>query len=209
MTDAEEWLTVPQAARRLGIGDRQAYRHAGKLSDDDVKASDTGQRLVRLSALARQTGVTVRQTGGTEEGQQQKQGASDITSDNTLQPSDITVNLSDRMTDTLSDSVSDIAAVENLRRELQQSEKDRLRAEDENRFMREQLALAMSGWREEQRRSKDLAQQLKQLPAPGEPADTPQPDADTPAVQQTPESVVTADGKRPGLFARIWKAIKD
>ena len=53
---------------------------------------------------------------------------------------------------------------------LRDSRKDLARVEDENRFMREQLALAMSGWREEQRRSREYEKRMKELVAPTESA---------------------------------------
>lgn len=49
--NGEEWVTVSEAARRLGVSDRQAHRYAGKLSDIDRQKADTGPLRVRLSAL--------------------------------------------------------------------------------------------------------------------------------------------------------------
>lgn len=51
MNDAGEvWVTVPEAARRLGIGERQARRWAGRLPDAD--RTETGRvRRVRLAAI--------------------------------------------------------------------------------------------------------------------------------------------------------------
>lgn len=84
MSDSDEWETVPESAKRLGIGERKAHRHAAKLSDSDIKVSDS---------LSLET--------------------------------------------------------ERLRRDL-------ARGVDENQFMREQLSMAMSDWREEQRRTREL-----------------------------------------------------
>lgn len=47
----EEFLTVPLAAARLGIGERRAYRLTGKLSDSQKRqqVSDSGKRLTLVS----------------------------------------------------------------------------------------------------------------------------------------------------------------
>jgi hypothetical protein len=45
------FVTVSEAARALGISDRQALRYAGRLSDADRRASETGPTRVRLEAL--------------------------------------------------------------------------------------------------------------------------------------------------------------
>ena len=49
-----EFVTVAEAARRLGIGERRAYRLTEKLSDSDKQVSDTGKRqtLVNVNALS-------------------------------------------------------------------------------------------------------------------------------------------------------------
>lgn len=33
--DVPEWVTVPDAARKLGLADRTPQRYAGKLADND------------------------------------------------------------------------------------------------------------------------------------------------------------------------------
>jgi hypothetical protein len=52
---ASQWLTTSQAARALGISDRQARRYAARLSSDDRREADTasGSRPahVRLEAM--------------------------------------------------------------------------------------------------------------------------------------------------------------
>jgi len=52
---ASQWLTTSQAARVLGISDRQARRYAARLSSDDRREADTasGSRpaYVRLEAM--------------------------------------------------------------------------------------------------------------------------------------------------------------
>lgn len=56
--DAGEFVTVPVAARRLGISERTAQRHAAKLADSDRQTPTVGAKLVRLSALAALSGKT-------------------------------------------------------------------------------------------------------------------------------------------------------
>ena len=60
-----EFVTVAEAARALGISDRQARRWAGRLSDGDRKPDGRGGRLVRVSALNLLRGST---GGRTSEG---------------------------------------------------------------------------------------------------------------------------------------------
>jgi len=50
--------------------------------------------------------------------------------------------------------------------EAEQALKDVERLTGENDFLRQQLAQAVAGWRDEQRRVKELEQRLKELPAP-------------------------------------------
>ena len=161
----EEWLTVPEAARRLGIGERKAYRQTAKLSDSDVKVSDTGQRLVRQSAMGCLTEGRTRRAEATSSPLPQSvleaapvsqlSDAAPLVSDTTLRLSDTGGRLSD-------------TTARQPDAEVQLLRKDLARVEDENRFMREQLALAMSGWREEQRRSREYEKRMKELTGPAE-----------------------------------------
>jgi ParB-like chromosome segregation protein Spo0J len=48
----DEWLTIAQAARRLGVSDRTGRRYAARLADSDRQQADSGPVRVRLSALA-------------------------------------------------------------------------------------------------------------------------------------------------------------
>ena len=52
--------------------------------------------------------------------------------------------------------------------EAEQSQKERARLEEENGFLRQQLAHAVAGWRDEQRRVKDMEQRMKELTGPPE-----------------------------------------
>ena len=52
MTDNTEWLTVAEAARRLGLSDRHARRLVDRLDDADRLKQATGPLRVRLAALA-------------------------------------------------------------------------------------------------------------------------------------------------------------
>lgn len=56
MNDVPEFVTVPDAARRLGLNERTAQRYANKLADSDRQDGDSpqgvGMRRVRLSAMA-------------------------------------------------------------------------------------------------------------------------------------------------------------
>ena len=52
--------------------------------------------------------------------------------------------------------------------EAEQSQKERARLEEENGFLRQQLAHAVAGWRDEQRRVKDIEQRMKELTGPPE-----------------------------------------
>ncbi len=54
---ADDWVTVAEAARRLGIGERRAYRLASGLSDTDRRLSDNRRTLVRQSALSAAAGI--------------------------------------------------------------------------------------------------------------------------------------------------------
>ena len=52
MTDNTEWLTVAEAARRLGLSVRHARRLVDRLDDADRLKQATGPLRVRLGALA-------------------------------------------------------------------------------------------------------------------------------------------------------------
>lgn len=51
-TETTEWLTVAEAARRLGLSDRHARRLTDRLADSDRLKEGTSPLKVRLSALA-------------------------------------------------------------------------------------------------------------------------------------------------------------
>jgi hypothetical protein len=63
---SDEWLTITQAAARLGIGERQTRRYAAKLAPEDRREAGhddghkTGSRpaYVRLSAMRAQRGAS-------------------------------------------------------------------------------------------------------------------------------------------------------
>jgi len=102
-------------------------------------------------------------------------------------------------------SLADLRDVARLR-------KDVTRLEDENRFMREQLGQAVAGWRDEQRRTKEIEQSLKSLPAPDE-VDGPEPPARpaaVPAPAPRQDAAPEEEGKRPpGLWASLWGWLAD
>jgi aminopeptidase N len=52
MDGADEFVTIAEAARRLGISERQAHRDAKRLSDSDRQTPDRGATRVRLTAFA-------------------------------------------------------------------------------------------------------------------------------------------------------------
>ena len=52
MTDTPEWLTVAEAARRLGLSDRHARRLVDRLDEADRLKQTTGPLRVRLAALS-------------------------------------------------------------------------------------------------------------------------------------------------------------
>ena len=52
MTDTLEWLTVAEAARRLGLSDRHARRLVDRLDEADRLKQGTSPLRVRLAALA-------------------------------------------------------------------------------------------------------------------------------------------------------------
>lgn len=52
MTDADEWLTISTAAKRLGISERQARRDVSHLPDSDRRTTGRGPARVRLKALS-------------------------------------------------------------------------------------------------------------------------------------------------------------
>ena len=52
MTDNTEWLTIADAARRLGLSDRHARRLVDRLDEADRLKQATGPLRVRLAALA-------------------------------------------------------------------------------------------------------------------------------------------------------------
>ena len=52
MTDNTEWLTVAEAARRLGLSDRHARRLVDRLDEADRLKTGTSPLRVRLAALA-------------------------------------------------------------------------------------------------------------------------------------------------------------
>ena len=52
MTDTPEWLTVAEAARRLGLSDRHARRLVDRLDESDRLKQGTSPLRVRLAALA-------------------------------------------------------------------------------------------------------------------------------------------------------------
>ena len=57
MSEADaEFVTVAEAARRLGISERQARHYAGRLPDSDRQTPDRGPVTVRLAAVAAQRG---------------------------------------------------------------------------------------------------------------------------------------------------------
>jgi hypothetical protein len=59
MVDKEEWLTIAQAAQRLGLAERQARRYAQHLPDScrtvDRTPAGRGRTLVNLAALSETT----------------------------------------------------------------------------------------------------------------------------------------------------------
>lgn len=55
----DEWLTVAEAAKRLGLSDRQVRRDVTRLSEDNRTKSDIGPVKVRLHALAFLRGMSV------------------------------------------------------------------------------------------------------------------------------------------------------
>lgn len=57
--EEDEWLTVAEAAKRLGLSDRQVRRDVTRLSEHDRTKSDIGPVKVRLHALAFLRGMSV------------------------------------------------------------------------------------------------------------------------------------------------------
>lgn len=51
MNEPDEWVTVAECARRLGIDQKQVRRYAGRLADTDRTPADTSPMSVRLSAV--------------------------------------------------------------------------------------------------------------------------------------------------------------
>lgn len=211
-----EWLTITQAAHKLGISERQARRYSGRLSGDDRRASGSGPARVRLTAMwallleARAlatsegrsapkpltTAIEEREMG-TEAG---ASGACPASAAIMSGPSPAGVRLG--------------SGTEPLPEwEQKQLRRDNARLEDENRFMREQLAQAVSGWRDEQRRVKELEQKLKELPAPAAigPETTPQAQATAPDGTERRAASATgigappraADSKAEGAWDRL------
>jgi len=66
VSEGEEFVTIAEAARQLGISERQTRRDAGRLSGDDRRVFDTGPMLVRLAALARLRGIGLPDGNSTE-----------------------------------------------------------------------------------------------------------------------------------------------
>ncbi len=67
---SDDFVSIPDAARLLGIGERRAYRIAARLSDSDKQLSDTGRVLVRQVALSKAAGgAFVSDTNTNESGQ--------------------------------------------------------------------------------------------------------------------------------------------
>lgn len=55
----DEWLTVAEAAKRLGLSDRQVRRDATRLSEHDRTKSDIGPVRIKLQALAFLRGMSI------------------------------------------------------------------------------------------------------------------------------------------------------
>ena len=194
MSDNDEWLTVAEAGKRLGISERQARRDVRLVSGADRRESGKGGLRVRLQALADVRGVAppreeVRQESGavSEDGRSMaEEGRRESGAEETGPPANTAQLL-----------------------------KDVTRLEDENRFMREQLAQAVSGWREEQRRTRQLEQRMKELAAPeavknehapGEAARSMEADGGA-ARDSEPGNGGTekgAEGPKLGWWARLW-----
>jgi hypothetical protein len=51
MSDSDEWITIAEAARLMGISDRHARRLAKRLADQDRRESDSGPDVVRKKAF--------------------------------------------------------------------------------------------------------------------------------------------------------------
>lgn len=52
MSESEEWVTVAEAARRLGLHEKQVRRYASRLSEQDRTPAGQSPLRVRVSALS-------------------------------------------------------------------------------------------------------------------------------------------------------------
>lgn len=123
MSGEPGFVTVAEAARALGIGERRAYRLSDKLSDSDKKTSDTGRRTVRQSALALLCGHSLAAVG---------------VSDTPSKPSDNGAQLSDSVSKPFDAAL--VAGVAEERRRADVAEARALLLEGE----RDRLAAALS-----------------------------------------------------------------
>jgi len=56
--EKDDFATVAEVARRLGISERQVYRYVRRVTDTDKQKSVTGQTLYRVDAISKQRGTT-------------------------------------------------------------------------------------------------------------------------------------------------------
>ena len=97
MSEGGEWVTVPEAARRLGIGERRAYRLASGLSDSDRQMSDKRQTLVRQTALEEALERRSVEAEGVRQASDSVRQASDSAGAGVGHPSDMAQQLVDQL----------------------------------------------------------------------------------------------------------------
>ena len=155
-----EFLTVAEAARRLRIGERRAYRLSDKLSDTDRQSSDGQQKRVRLSALAALCGAS--------------NGVGQVSDDGPKVSDDRQTGVR-QASDTASERIADL--LDQLERERDAHEHER----EMHKRTQDALYLALESLRGEQERTKLLESQTARLigalPSPMPSAD---PGRDTP-----------------------------
>lgn len=224
MTEPEETLlTVAEAAARLGVSERRlrhilqrgeyaasmrpmtrrtrsGTRHSAGIPPETLAALAQEIRLDAVPAIENNAANKTAPTGNNaaEVGNKTAQGGGEYAAPAGKSPE--TIPSAETMR-------------QEIRREIEaeQSQKERARLEEENGFLRQQLAHAVAGWRDEQRRVKDMEQRMKELTGPEEAETLEAPPkapggTETGAMTQGGAEAMGASEARQGEHRRPWWA---